>query len=189
MRTGCAEGTPLCETHCKPRSGAAVGTDMHQKQFREAGLTHPADSQWHKSPFGEPPLRPYPPTAAPQSGLQWVSHRGVPSAHPVRMKSVMYFSSKPADFKLYAICLEYNRSHRPSPTERRPARTKATTQRSWQAFVLAGRHRYASIPAVTSFQGPKGCRMPFRHPDESGPDRRFAQDQDDCRLHPSLPRS
>ena len=25
MRTGCAEGTPLCETHCKPQSGAAVG--------------------------------------------------------------------------------------------------------------------------------------------------------------------
>ena len=24
--------------------------------FREAGLTHPADSQWHKFPFGEPPL-------------------------------------------------------------------------------------------------------------------------------------
>ena len=40
------------------------------------------------------------PTAAPQGGLQWVSHRGVPSAHPVRIKSVMYFSSKPANFKL-----------------------------------------------------------------------------------------
>ena len=25
MRTGCAEGTPLYETHCKPQSGAAVG--------------------------------------------------------------------------------------------------------------------------------------------------------------------
>ena len=40
------------------------------------------------------------PTAAPQGGLQWVAHRGVPSAHPVRIKSVMYFSSKPANFKL-----------------------------------------------------------------------------------------
>ena len=40
------------------------------------------------------------PTAAPQGGLQWVSHRGVPSAHHVRIKSVMYFSSKPANFKL-----------------------------------------------------------------------------------------
>ena len=25
MRTGCAEGTPLYETHCKPPCGAAVG--------------------------------------------------------------------------------------------------------------------------------------------------------------------
>ena len=140
-------------------------------------------------PSGNRVLRPYPPTAAPLRGLQWVSHRGVPSAHPVRMKSVMYFSSKPADFKFYAICLEYNRPHRPSPTERRPARTKATTQRLWQAFVLAGRHRYASIPAVTSFQGPKGCRMPKRHPDESCRDRRFAHYQDDCRFRPSRHKS
>ena len=45
MRTGCAEGTPLCKTHCKPPCGAAVGTNMYQKLFHEAGLTHPADSQ------------------------------------------------------------------------------------------------------------------------------------------------
>ena len=51
MCTGCAEGTPLCETHCKPRSGAAVGTTMRRKLFRKAGLVHPADNQWHKSPL------------------------------------------------------------------------------------------------------------------------------------------
>ena len=47
------------------------------------------------SPSGNRPLCPCPPTAAPQGGLQWVSYRGVPSAHPVRIKqnrSLGFFS-------------------------------------------------------------------------------------------------
>ena len=63
-------------------------------------------SRMCKSRFAEHyPLIQLYPTAAPPCGLQWVSHRGVPSAHPVRIKSVMYFSSKLANFKFYAICL------------------------------------------------------------------------------------
>ena len=34
---GCAEGTPLYETHCKPRSGAAVGVAAWKDNVPRSG--------------------------------------------------------------------------------------------------------------------------------------------------------
>ena len=87
-----------CETHCKLRSGAAVGGkdtrdgspngDLYY--WRSAGCVSLASRNTILS-CNYTHSHATIPTAAPQSGLQWVSHRGVPSAHPVRIKSIMMF--------------------------------------------------------------------------------------------------
>ena len=53
MPTGCAEGTPLYETHCKPPCGAAVGGQGHKGRFPEGGLMPLAVSRMCKSRFAE----------------------------------------------------------------------------------------------------------------------------------------
>ena len=50
---GFREAGPLCETHCKPRSGAAVGGQGCEGRFPEGGLMPLALSRMYKSRFAE----------------------------------------------------------------------------------------------------------------------------------------
>ena len=51
---GFREAGPLCETHCKPRSGAAVGKmSLNETSFPEGGLMLLVVSRMYKSRFAE----------------------------------------------------------------------------------------------------------------------------------------
>ena len=101
---GYREAGPLCETHCKPQGGAAVGGQGCKGWFPEGGLMPLAVSRMYKSRFAERcslmQLHPQLHRFAACSGFRievYLRHT------PVHIKSVMYFSRKPANFKFYAI--------------------------------------------------------------------------------------
>ena len=109
---GFREAGPLCETHCKPQSGTAVGGQGHKGRFPGGGLMPLVVSRMYKSRFAEHySTHTVIPTAAPLCGLQWVLHRGVPSAHPERIMSCLRNdrrSSVPLDNTTQAIHNSYN---------------------------------------------------------------------------------
>ena len=54
LRYGFRKAGPLCETHCKPRSGAAVGKmSLSETSFPEGGLMLLVVSRMYKSRFAE----------------------------------------------------------------------------------------------------------------------------------------
>ena len=92
---GCRKATPLCETPCKPRSGAAWGI-CRQPIVNVPRRGTSAYTWINKSRFAElcrticasiPQLRRF-------HGLQWVSHRDVVSRHPLAMGYVSHTSYK-----------------------------------------------------------------------------------------------
>ena len=103
---GFREAGPLCETHCKPQGGAAVGGQWCKGQFPEGGLMPLAVSRMCKSRFAEhyPLIQLYPQLrrSAACSGFRievYLRHT------PCALNQEWYISSNPANFKFYAICL------------------------------------------------------------------------------------